>query len=157
MRVLVLLPLLLGAALAADVSYGNSRFGYVVNVPSELTAGRPSDNGGGLSWSSPDGQVQVTAWGGNGPGVLGRGTAAQWADWTLRADVRAGARVTYRRLLPGAFVQSGYLRDGRIYYQKVLVRAGMEAGVRLTYPVSQRAVWDPRTGQIAGSLRWAPR
>ncbi|GAA0518851.1 hypothetical protein [Deinococcus depolymerans] len=151
----VLFPLLLASsALAVDVMYGNPRFDYWVNVPGDLGALRPPDNGNGQSWVSGDGLVRVAAWGSYGPGVFDAPSVSAWAAYTERQEVASGSRVTYRRLLPGAFVLSGYQRDGRIFYQRVLVRDGTEAAVRVMYPEARRGVWDARTARIAASLRW---
>ncbi|WP_221088285.1 hypothetical protein [Deinococcus aquaedulcis] len=134
---LPLLPALLlaSAALGAPLEpYGNARFNYWVDVPQGLIAQRPPDNGNGQSWRSADGQVTLSVWGSHAPGVLEQASPAAWLAWTAR-----------------------FWADGRIFYQKVLVRDGDEAGVIVVYPVARRAVWDRITVQVAGSLRWGRR
>ncbi|MBZ9714253.1 hypothetical protein [Deinococcus multiflagellatus] len=159
MRLPVLPALLLAsAALGAPLSaYGNARFNYWVDIPQGLIAQRPPDNGDGQSWQSADGQVKLSVWGSHAPGVLEQASPGAWMAWTARFWAESGARVTYRRLLPSGFVLSGFQADGRIFYEKVLVRGGDEAGVLTVYPVARRAVWDRMTAQVAGSLRWGQR
>ncbi|MVN88113.1 hypothetical protein GO986_15275 [Deinococcus sp. HMF7620] len=146
---------LASAALAAPLTaYGNARFGYLVAAPAGLQAQRSPDNGDGQSWQSADGQVKVSVWGSHAPGVLNQATPAAWMAHSAQGWREQGARLTYRRLLPGAFVLSGFQKDGRIFYQKVLVRNGEEAAVLVVYPVARRAVWDRLAAQVASTLRW---
>lgn len=139
------------------VSYSNARFNYWVHVPSDLTALPPPDNGDGQAWRSQDGRVRVAAWGSYGPGVLDIPKPSAFLAWSEKNEREGGNRITYRKLLKEAFVLSGYLKDGRIFYQKTLVKDGTAATVRIEYPLNQHAVWDGRAVQIASSLKWGQR
>ena len=160
--------LFLGLALAGPVqaasltAYANPRFNFSVDVPRGLVRLPPPDNGDGQTWRSRDGQVRLLAWGSYGPGVLDIPRLADYAAYMVKAQQDDGGRVTYKRLLGeregnGSFVLSGFLKDGRIFYEKTLVRAGQAATVRVEYPVSARPVWDSLGAEVARTLRWGQR
>lgn len=152
---LTLLALTLGFASAVSLKpYGNARFNYQVNVPANLSQNPPPDNGDGQSWQSRDGKVNVLAWGSYGPETLGVPDVRSYAAWNEKNRVADGGRITYKRLFSNAFVLSGYLKDGRIFYQKTLIKHGTEATVLIQYPATRRAEWDKASGQIAASLKW---
>ena len=154
---LLILALSSMAAAASLTPYGNTRFHYRVHVPVDLTPLPPPDNGDGQAWQSADGVVRVAAWGSYALGVLDIPTVNSYALRREQWEKKAGNRITYRKILTGAFLLSGYLKDGRIFYQKTLVRNGTETSVRIEYPVNRRAIWDKRVADIAGTLKWSSR
>lgn len=155
---LMLLSLTVGSAFAATLKpYGNARFNYWAHVPADLVAQPPPENGDGQGWKSRDGKVDVRVWGSYGPEVLDRADVRSFAAWNEKSIRDDGGRITYKRLLTDAFVLSGYRKDGRIFYQKTLVKDGTEATVLIEYPVTQRALWDKLSGQIAATLKWGQR
>lgn len=155
MRLVFLPALLLGSALAVGLHpYGNARFNFWVHLPAGLVALPPPDNADGQQWRSRDGLVRVSAWGSLGPDVLDRANVPQWLNWTIRSIREQGGNVTYSKVFKDAFVISGHLKNGDIYYQKTLLRNGTAANVRLDYPVRQRATWDALVGPVAASLKW---
>jgi len=52
------------AVQAADwKSFSNDRYGFSVDVPASFKASAPPDNNDGLTFNSPDGRVEIRAYG----------------------------------------------------------------------------------------------
>jgi hypothetical protein len=61
-------------------------------------------------------------------------------------------KVTYEVLKPGWFVVSG-IENGKVFYQKTILRQNVFKTFRLEYNESEKQKWDPITAKIAGSFK----
>lgn len=136
-------------------SYANPRFGYALDVPRALFAARSdSRNGDGAAFVSPDGDLQLLAWGADAPG---EGFDAQRleahavatlgsVDVTLRRRGRRSITLSWRDPSDGA---------PQIRYRKLVLSGDGHrlGGFEAVYPVSRRGEVDPLLGRIARSLR----
>lgn len=150
-----------GAALAEGIApvgeqiwarYVNDRFGVSAEVPAlGFAAAPPPANGDGQAW---------TAW----PNVE---IAVYGTYWSVLADSFSGYRdmqrafleddgavITYEPERGNWFVFSGYLRDGRIFYDRTLIAPGcsIAANVHLVYPQDLRDPMDEITTRVSKSL-----
>jgi hypothetical protein len=144
--VLVLATLAAAPALADTLTYRNSRFGTTITFPAELFERRmdPPANGDGMTWTSAGGASLAVYGANNALAVDPQGLADQVAA--------SGVEITYRRVGSNWVVLSGY-EDGLIFYQRFEFGADdVIHGVLIKYPESQRGVFDPILGDIAGSL-----
>lgn len=114
--------------------YENPRFGFVIPVPPGLEAERPPNNGDGQAWSSPDGKIQLAAWGSFNVDHMSD-VEALWEE-ELAVE---GRTVTYKRKTAGWFVVSGVEADGSHFYLRHTADAKYAAGWRITYPASEDA------------------
>lgn len=132
--------------------YCNARFGHCVDVPASLRAVTDPANGDGRVFRSRDERVELRTFGSNGPAALdldARGVYAQQLGFLKRDKLR----VTYSALRNDAFVISGFAPDGRVYYQKSVVRGGTEYTVTLLYPSGAKATWDKLAARVAASFK----
>lgn len=140
-----------GASAAAMRHYVNARFGFAVDVPSELVADRPPDNGDGRAFHAPDGSLRVTMSGiGN---VLGETLSAFVSPEMAHC---AHQPPDYLLKRSNWIVFSCTASDG-IVYQKTIQRGRGEDAVfvslRIHYPVGDKARWNDVVTQISNSLR----
>ncbi|APT33070.1 hypothetical protein MCBMB27_03779 [Methylobacterium phyllosphaerae] len=128
----------------------NARFGFSIDVPADLVAEPPPDNGDGQAFHSADGHLHLTVSGLN-DGLDQDLDAVVAADrkTCLRQPPEYGARK------PGWIVFSCTTADG-ILYRKTL-RAGGRGGafvtLRIRYPVAERARRQAAVTTAATSLR----
>lgn len=133
-----------GAASADDLTYHNARFGTRATFPAEaFTTRLPAPTSGdGLGWSSDNGaEIYIYARrnaGGETPDSIVRGREAQ-------------DEVTYRRSGRSWAVVSGY-HDGKIFYERYILRGGLVHSVAIRYPEAVRKEYDPLVGPITMTL-----
>lgn len=139
-----------GAALAAEwSSYGNARFGYVVEIPPGFTAIREADNSDGGTSRSAMGHATLSVWGANlldqtfTADVASRMSSATSEGWVLGYKVVTGRGANW----------SG-LRGDRILYAHAVPRCRDQAAfVQIEYDASAKAAFDPIVSRVARSLR----
>lgn len=159
---LVWAPLLatfgLSAAAADDMNwrrYSNARYGASVEIPMGLfTAGREPDNGDGQSLRSSNGQATVLIY-----GSLYTSTAASFAayrDATLADERKSGLAITYQTAGRNSFVYSG-VQAGTIVYTKTIIGCpDVAETLQITYPASQKLLYDRIVSRMANSLSVRP-
>ena len=148
---LAVLALLCSTALAGDEyteRYRNARFGYTIDVPIDLfTPQGESANGDGQTYLGYGGETMLLVWASH---LVDNPTLEEAAlSWTQGRDV------TYKRLKGDWFVMSGY-GEGKIFYQKTIIRNGVGYNFILSYPPNERHIYDPVCGQLVKSFK-APR
>jgi hypothetical protein len=120
---------------AGYVKYTNLRYGFTVFWPSSFRAQPPPVNGDGQTWTSPDGQVLLSAYGTN-----------NLSDYSPGQDEAIDARsmsVVYENISGKVVTLSGYKNSGRtIVYQRDVVGPGAIDTLYWSYPASQKAQWD---------------
>jgi hypothetical protein len=126
-------------------TYHNARFAYSISYPSNLlTPQGEAENGDGQKFLSSDGRAELIAWGSNNA-----------LDQTLKAkydETRAERKTTYELVKPGWFVVSG-IDNGKVFYQKTILRQNVFKTFRMEYDESAKAKWDPITARIAISFK----
>ena len=122
--------------------YANPRYGFTALWPSSLRAQPPPEDGDGQAWTSPDGQVLLTAYGTNN--VL---------NYSPEQDEAADARllsVVYVNISGDIVTVSGYTNNGRtIVYQRDVVGPGSIDTLYWSYPANQKAQLDAAVTQTA--------
>lgn len=139
-----------GAALAAGwSSYGNARFGYVVEIPPGFAAIHEADNGDGGTSKSAMGYATLAVWGANlvdqtfAADVASRMSSAASEGWALGYKVVTGRGASW----------SG-LRGDRILYAHAIPRCRDQAAfVQIEYDASTRVAFDPIVSRVARSLK----
>lgn len=146
-----------GPATAAETwqRYTNTRFGTSVEYPSGLfEPGEPPENGDGLAFSSKDGSAEIRVYGSHAPSTV-TGSFPEYRNWLTRHETNEGLKVSYRAGGKDWFAVSGEVR-GRIVYVKVVGDCpGLSVAhhVRIEYPFSDKALYDPVVARVAKSLK----
>jgi len=126
--------------------YTNARYGFTTLWPSSLQIqAQPADNDG-QKWASPDGRVQMLAFGSN-----------NIHDYSPRQDEAAAAQamsVTYANVSGNVVTVSGYMDNRQaIIYRRDVVGSGAIDTLYWSYPASQKAKWDAPVTLTALSFR----
>jgi hypothetical protein len=126
--------------------YTNARYGFTTLWPSSLQIqAQPADNDG-QKWASPDGQVQMLAFGSN-----------NIRNYSPRQDEAAAAQgmsVTYANVSGNMVTVSGYMNNRQtIIYRRDVVGPGAIDTIYWSYPASQKAKWDAAVTLTALSFR----
>ena len=126
--------------------YTNARYGFTTLWPSSLQIqAQPADNDG-QKWSSPDGQVQMLAFGSN-----------NIQNYSPRQDEAAAAQgmsVTYANVSGNMVTVSGYMNNRQtIIYRRDVVGPGAIDTIYWSYPASQKTKWDAAVTLTALSFR----
>lgn len=128
----------------------NARFGFSVDVPADLVAEPPPDNGDGQAFRSADGHLHLTVSGLND--VLD-----QDLDAVVAADRKTCLRQPpeYAARKPGWIVLSCTTAAGILYRKTLLAggRGGAFVTLRVRYPAAEQARWQAAVTAAATSLR----
>jgi eukaryotic-like serine/threonine-protein kinase len=123
-----------GSARPGYDEYADPRYGFTTLRPSSFRAQPPPEDGDGQTWTSPDGQVLLAAYGTNN--VL---------NYSPEQDEAADARllsVAYANISGDIVTVSGYKNNGRtIVYQRDVVGPGSIDTLYWSYPANQKAQW----------------
>lgn len=143
----------IGYSQSRYATYNNDRFHFSIEYPSDLLKMQaPPENNDGRTFRSKDGSVEMRAWGQFNALDLSLNEAYQQA-------IRDHSGVTYKSLGQRNFVVSG-VSDGKIYYQKTLMRGSGDTAVFYTftieYPKSQKAKFDPVVTRVSRSFKFDP-
>lgn len=137
--------------------YSNFRWNYSFDYPSTLVSQPEPENGGGLAFFSPDGQVRLYSYGQYElDGESSIEELQREAEWGW---IGSTGRVTYRASKANWFVSSGITDDGRVFYQRLEHRHDPATGIvydvtfTISYPQSVKSKWNPVTERIAKSFR----
>jgi eukaryotic-like serine/threonine-protein kinase len=122
--------------------YANPRYGFTALWPSSFRAQPQPEDRDGQAWTSPDGQVLLTAYGTNN--VL---------SYSPEQDEAADARLlsaTYVNISGDIVTVSGYKNNGRtIVYERDVVGPGSIDTLYWSYPANQKAQWNAAVTQTA--------
>jgi len=135
--------------------YENARFGTTIEYPDRFVAGKPPENGDGLSFSSADGS-SFSVWGSHNS--LDHNLAQQEAFFRkiLQED---GAIITYRASRENWFVLSGTQGDKTFYVRELLSNRNntrLIHGFKIVYPSRLDKAYDPIVTRMSHSLRESP-
>jgi hypothetical protein len=124
-------------------TYSNARYRFSIAYPAYLLVPQgEADNGDGQRFVSKDGSVTLVAFGSNR------------LDKSLRDEfqsAQADREVTYKVLKRDMFVVTG-MANGKIFYQKTLLRGDVFKTFIIEYPEAKRASFDAVTARIARSF-----
>jgi hypothetical protein len=125
-------------------TYSNARYGFSIAYPAGILIPQgESDNGDGQRFASRNGSASLVAFGEN---RLDRSLADEFRS------AQENRSVTYKVLRRDMFVVSGF-GNGKIFYQKTLLRGGSFKTFVIEYDEGERATFDPITSRIAASFR----
>ena len=161
LRLAVLLSLIFGltaftaisrkaAAQAGYRTYHNARFDYSVSYPAKILIPQgEAANGDGQKFLSKDGRTEMLVYGSNNS-----------LDQTLREvyheeishEAHPNRTVTYRVLRADWFVVSG-MENGRVFYQKTMLRGSAFKTFRIEYDKTQRHTFDSITAYVSRSFK----
>lgn len=124
-------------------TYTNARYGFSIAYPVGLLVpqGEPT-NGDGQKFVSRDGSASLTAFGSNR------------LDRSLQDEFQSAQEnrsVTYKVLKRDMFVVSG-TENGKIFYQKTLLRGDVFKTFIIEYDEQERATFDAITTRVARSF-----
>ena len=121
----------------AYARHGNARYGFSCAVPTTFVASPAPAAGDGFAYHS-DGQANVGCAGVNNTSS-GRTTSVRQAyNRALAARKSERASVTYSALVRSTYTVTGFLSDGRVYFEKTLWGRGSLNRLTWTCPLSQR-------------------
>jgi hypothetical protein len=128
---------------AAYRTYSNARYGFSISYPADLLVPQgESDNGDGQRFTSRDGSASLAAFGSN---RLDRSLQDEYSS------AQENRNVTYKVLKRDMFVVSG-TENGKIFYQKTLLRGAVFKTFIIEYDESERGVYDAVTTRVARSF-----
>jgi len=135
------------ARIARLADYCNDRFQFCVKYPTRLRAEPPPINGDGQSWSSPDGAIQMSAWGVH----LGDQTLdSLWKESTAPAK---GKTFTVKARSETSFIVSySTASDAKIHYEKTIVSQDIAIMLSVEYAAAWRTEIDPLMNALQKSL-----
>ena len=142
---------------ASEVEYDrylNGRFSYGISYPvGVLEPLEEAQNGDGRGFRSKDGKTMMLAYGSNN--VLFNTLSDVFLQEIERESDDGQVRdVTYKALRTNWFVVSGTEGDS-IFYTKVIYNKGENQFIyfRISYPDSQREIYDPVVSEVSKSMR----
>ena len=137
------------AAQAKYRTYNNARFGYSISYPVGILIPQgEADNGDGQAFRSRDGKAEMR--------VFGRYNVQ---NETLRSAFNAavageggsGREVTYKLLKGNFYVVSGR-QNGKIFYEKTILKGDTFKTFMIEYDESESATYDSITSRIVRSF-----
>lgn len=130
-------------------TYANARFNYSISYPvGILTPQGEAANGDGQAFVSNDGQTRMLVYGHNQLDGESLSKAFQGAQ---HGDADRPRVVTYKVLKANFYVVTG-TDDGKIFYEKTMLKNGVFKTFSIEYPTSQKATFDTITAKVAASF-----
>jgi len=128
-------------------TYSNTRFGYSISYPSDLIVPQgEADNGDGQKFLAKDECAEMLVY---GRLKLEANDTLKKIYNTAIADL--GDKATYKVLKSNWFVVSGK-RNGKIYYQKTMLKRDIFITFSIEYDESKNATYDAVTTRIVKSF-----
>ena len=127
-------------------TYANARFNYSISYPANLLIPQgESDNGDGQVFRASDGRAEMR--------VYGRHDVNNETLRALFSQVSRewGDGVTYKVIRQNWFVVAA-LVNGKIHYQKTMLRRGVFKTFEIEYDSSRRSTYDAATARISKTL-----
>lgn len=132
-------------------TYANARFKYSIAYPAGILYPQgEADNGDGQTFLSRDGRAVMRVWGGHQLDVVSLKDMYE-ADLKGKSEYWAQRTVTMKVLKKEWYAISGYT-DGRVFYQKTMLKGGVFKTFTIEYDPSQKSFYDPITARIARSF-----
>ena len=155
MRTLILLASVLFAPLVfasgSYLTYVNERYGYRIAYPADFLPQGVADAGDGQAFLSPAGDAELRVFASSC--VVGiNATPSEYFAGFAKEQKAKHLTVSYHRLGKHYAVVSGR-RNGRIYYDKILINDGWCTQFNFDYDERQSIKYDAVTTYIASSLK----
>lgn len=114
--------------------YGNARFGFNIEYPSDFTVKLVPDNGDGLIFQSADKKTELTFSGINN--VLNHTAVSEYNDLLSQHS-----NASYKKQVDNWLVVS-WVEGNNIVYEKRIVGGGSINGFIIKYPISQKDYYN---------------
>lgn len=128
--------------------YCNARFGYCVDYPDFLKAQKESPNGDGKIFINKRGEEVLRVFGRLNLDSEGETISL---ERQYKMDVQNHLKkknvITYKKLGKTFFVISGY-RNGKVFYQKTILKSDAFAFAILQYPTNDKEIHDKVSTKI---------
>jgi hypothetical protein len=132
-------------------TYHNGRFDYSISYPANLLIPQgESVNGDGQRFLSRDGRTELLVYGSYNS--LDQSLREVFEQESGRSTEHPNRIVTYKVLRDDWFVVSG-TENGRVFYQKTMLRDTTFKTFRIEYDQSQKRTFDSITAVIARSFK----
>jgi hypothetical protein len=132
-------------------TYTNARFAFSIAYPAHLLVPQgEATNGDGQRFISKDEQAVLLAYGSYN--ALDQTLNDIFKETSETSPAHPNRMVTYKALRADWFVVSGK-EDGKIFYQKTLLKKAVLKTFRLEYRESQKATFDPVVARLEKSFR----
>ncbi len=132
-------------------SYHNVRFDYSISYPANILIPQgEAANGDGQKFLSRDGRTEMLVYGSHNS--LNQSLQQVYEEETSRTSEHPNRVITYQVLRRDWFALSG-IEDGRIFYQKTLLRNGIFKTFRIEYDENDQHFFNAITTKIAGSFK----
>jgi hypothetical protein len=143
------LQLTLASAQAKYRTYTNARFGYSVSYPAGILIpqGEP-DNHDGQVFRSRDGKAEMRVFGRYN---VQNETLRSAFDAAVAGEGGSGREVTYKLLKGNFYVVSGR-QNGKIFYEKTMLKGDTFKTFMIEYDESESATYDSITSRVARSF-----
>lgn len=133
-------------AIAGYKRYESLRYGFSIDYPSELAAGRASDNGDGQSFMSTDKSVRFSAFGSNNVLFYNAG------EYLKNTVLPSLSGVAYKSHGNGWFIVS-WKNGNKIGYEKGIVGKYSINAYIIEYPAEDKDSYDPVIKHINASFK----
>lgn len=131
-------------------TYHNARFDYSISYPLKLLIPQgESVNGDGQRFLSRDGKTEMLVYGSHNS--MNQSLREVYDESGLTVE-HPNRLVTYHVLRTDWFVVSG-AENGRVFYQKTMLRNGIFKTFRIEYDEDQKQIFDSITAVIARSFK----
>lgn len=125
-------------------TYANARFGYSISYPANILIPQgEAENGDGQAFRSRDGHAEMR--------VFGRYNAMNETLRSAFASAQEGKSVTYKLLKGNFYVISGH-KDGKIFYEKTMLKGDTFKTFMIEYDESEASTYDSITARIVRSF-----
>jgi adenosyl cobinamide kinase/adenosyl cobinamide phosphate guanylyltransferase len=123
--------------------YSNKHFGFTLGYPDILMDAGDYQDGAGRRFQTKNGEFQLSVFG----QPAGDETAPLASKWNEILQKLRGT-ITYKRKAARWFVVSGRTLSGNEYYYKVFLKSGNLIYLKMDYPGSKNAIYDPLVERI---------
>jgi len=134
-------------------TYCNARFGYCINYPKFLIAQPESQNGDGRIFTNKEGQKILTGFGRLNQDADGNAISLN-KQYTsdIQELSKAKSNISYQKLGKDFYILSGH-KNGKIFYQKMIVKNDTFCFAILEYQDSDKPIYDSVSVDIFKSFK----
>ncbi|TAZ83277.1 hypothetical protein ELH72_08380 [Rhizobium ruizarguesonis] len=130
-------------------SYENSRFGYMIDLPSDFKTVLTPDNGDGVGLESRDGSAKLSVWG----NYLTEGGFRQESDQRKEFETNDGWKFTYEKRGTSCASSSGVKGDRIIYMRQIALCDDAMGNFTIEYPTAEQKRFGPIIDRLVKSLK----
>lgn len=138
----------LASAQGAYRTYSNARFKYSISYPAVLIPQGEADNGDGQVFRSNDGKAEMRVFGRYN---VQNETLRSAFNSAVAGEDSTGREVTYKLVKGNFYVVSGR-QNGKIFYEKTMLKGDTFKTFMIEYDEDARATYDSITSRIARSF-----